>query len=365
MEKKDTIVAVGMSGGVDSSLAASLLKNKGYSVVGLTMAIYSGNEVPDKNKGHACYGPGEEDDIRLAKEVCTFLDIPHYIVDLRDEYKKTVLDYFTGEYMKGRTPNPCTRCNPMLKFGFMLEKAKKSGLSFDFFATGHYVRTEYNDEHKRYVLKKAIDENKDQSYFLYGLKKTQLKSLKFPLGRLTKEEVRSLADNQNLPAKDEPESQDFIEGGDYSGLFSGGQKKTGPIVDIEGNQIGTHRGIIHYTVGQRKGIGISAPDPLYVLKIDSKANRIVAGPKKNLFSDTLIAGSLNYLSIDPVVGELRIKAKIRHNHKAGDACLLPIDNRTVKVIFDVPQLSITPGQAVVFYSDDDTVLGGGVIQEYI
>jgi tRNA-specific 2-thiouridylase len=363
MKKNSTTIAVGMSGGVDSSLAASLLKNEGYSVVGITMSIYSGNDTADKNNGHACYGPGEVDDIRLAKEVCTFLDIPHYVVDLKEEYKKTVLDYFTAEYMEGRTPNPCIRCNPMLKFGFMLEKARESGISFDSFATGHYVRTSYDNDKKRYVLKKAIDQNKDQSYFLYGLKTGQLKNLNFPLGGFTKEEVRSCAVEQNLPAKDEPESQDFIEGGDYSGLFSGNQIKSGSIVDTEGNKIGTHRGIIYYTIGQRKGIGISAPDPLYVLKIDAKNNTIVVGPKNDLFSDTLIAGSLNYLSIDPVREELRVKAKIRHNHMADDACIVPMNDGTLKVVFDVPQLSITPGQAIVFY-DDDIVLGGGIIQDH-
>ena len=363
MDNKSVTIAVGMSGGVDSSLAASLLKNDGYSVVGITMAIYSGKDTVDKNNGHACYGPGEEDDIRLAKEVCAFLDIPHYIVDLKQEYKKTVLDYFTSEYMKGRTPNPCIRCNPMLKFGFMLEKARKTGIDFDIFATGHYVRTAYSDDNHRHVLKKAIDENKDQSYFLYGLNSDQLKNIQFPLGGLTKEEVRTIAEKQNLPAKDEPESQDFIEGGDYSGLFSEDQIKPGPLVDTEGKKLGEHRGIIYYTIGQRRGIGIAAPEPLYVLKIDAPENTIVVGQKNNLFSDTLIAGSVNYLSIDPLQQELKVKAKIRHNHKADDACITPMDNGTLKVVFDVPQLSITPGQAVVFY-DDDIVLGGGIIQEH-
>ena len=363
MDNKSATIAVGMSGGVDSSLAASLLKNDGYSVVGITMAIYSGKDTVGKNNGHACYGPGEEDDIRLAKEVCAFLDIPHYIVDLKQEYKKTVLDYFTSEYMKGRTPNPCIRCNPMLKFGFMLEKARKTGIDFDIFATGHYVRTAYSDDNHRHVLKKAIDENKDQSYFLYGLNSDQLKNIQFPLGGLTKEEVRTIAEKQNLPAKDEPESQDFIEGGDYSGLFSEDQIKPGPLVDTEGKKLGEHRGIIYYTIGQRRGIGIAAPEPLYVLKIDAPENTIVVGQKNNLFSDTLIAGSVNYLSIDPLQQELKVKAKIRHNHKADDACITPMDNGTLKVVFDVPQLSITPGQAVVFY-DDDIVLGGGIIQEH-
>ena len=363
MDNKDVTVAVGMSGGVDSSLAAYLLKRDGYSVVGITMSIYSGNDIADKNNGHACYGPGEENDIRLAKEVCDFIDIPHYIVDLKKEYKKTVLDYFTSEYMKGMTPNPCVRCNPMLKFGFMLDKAREIGIDFDIFATGHYVRTEYSDNRHRYVLKKAIDENKDQSYFLYGLNSVQLKNIQFPLGGFTKEEVRTLADQQNLPAKDEPESQDFIEGGDYSGLFSEEQIKPGPLVDTDGRKLGEHRGIMYYTIGQRRGIGIAAPEPLYVLRIDAADNTIVVGSKNDLFSDTLIAGSVNYLSMDTLQQALKVKAKIRHNHKADDAWVRPMEDGRLKVVFDSPQLSITPGQAIVFY-DVDIVLGGGIIQEH-
>ena len=352
MYNKKGTVAVGMSGGVDSSLAACLLKRDGYSIVGITMSIYSGNDIAVKNNGHACYGPGEENDIRLAKEVCDFLDIPHYIVDLKQEYKKTVLDYFTSEYMKGRTPNPCVRCNPMLKFGFMLDKAREIGINFDIFATGHYVRTAYSDDRHRYVLKKAIDENKDQSYFLYGLNSSQLKNIQFPLGSLTKEEVRVLAEQENLPSKYEPESQDFVEGGNYSGLFSEDQVKPGPLVDTEGRRLGEHRGIMYYTIGQRRGIGIAASEPLYVLRIDAAENTIVVGSKNDLLSDTLIAGTVNYLSMDLLQQALKVKAKIRHNHKADDALIRPMEDGSLKVVFDSPQLSITPGQAIVFYTGD-------------
>ncbi len=355
-------VAVGMSGGVDSSLAALLLKKAGYAVIGITMAIYSGDDSCSDSTGHACYGPGETDDINAAKAVSNFLSIPHYTIDLREEYKKTILDYFTSEYLQGRTPNPCTRCNPLMKFGFLVEKAKASGINFDMFATGHYAQI-YHDESKAcYTLKKAKDSKKDQSYFLYGIQKNCLSQLLFPLGTLTKKEVRFYANDADLPVSERPESQDFIECGDYTYLFKPEDIKPGPILDPSGKFLGVHRGIIYYTTGQRRGLGISHSEPLYVLEIDGAANTITVGPREHLYSKKLTAGNLNFVSIARPVQPLRIFAKLRQNHIPAAAEMLVCDNDKAQVIFDSPQLAITPGQAVVFY-EDDILLGGGIIEK--
>lgn len=362
MKHKNIIVAVGMSGGVDSSVAAALLKSQGYSVIGMSMAIYSGNDSAKIVKAHGCYGPGEQDDIRQAKKVGEFLGIPHYTVDLREEFRKTVLEYFKNEYLRGRTPNPCTRCNPRIKFGFMLSKARKAGVLFDMFATGHYARICYDEKKKRYILKRAIDKRKDQSYFLYGLDLGLLSRLIFPLGDLKKEEVRRHAEKIHLPVSKRPESQDFMKGVDYIRIFNNQQIKPGPIVDTTGNQVGTHKGIINYTIGQRRGLGIAHHEPLYVLRIDAKNNTIIVGSKKNLFSSSLIADHINFLFPNRPEVSVRIKAKIRHNHIADQAELILLDDGRAKVVFDSPQLAITPGQSIVFYQDD-VVLGGGIIRQ--
>jgi tRNA-specific 2-thiouridylase len=364
MNKKNKKVAVGMSGGVDSSLAAALLKNVGYEVIGLTMAVYNGEPVSGTGGGHACYGPGEDDDLLITKQVCDFLGIEHFTVDLKEEYKKNVLDHFKNEYSCGRTPNPCTRCNPMLKFGKMLQKAKKSGINFDYFATGHYVRTGYDQNKERYLLKRGSFIPKDQSYFLYGLNSKQLKDLIFPLGSFSKEEVRKMAKDLNLPVSMRQESQDFIEGGSYAGLFPEDKKIPGNIIDVMGNKLGTHKGIINFTIGQRKGIGIAASEPLYVVDIDSKNNNIVAGSKELLYADTLVARDLNYVSMETPDKPLNVQAKIRQNHSPQDAKLIPLEGGGAKIVFNTPQMSITKGQSVVFY-DEDIVLGGGVIDEVL
>ncbi|MCP4625290.1 MAG: tRNA 2-thiouridine(34) synthase MnmA, partial [bacterium] len=263
----------------------------------------------------------------------------------------------------GRTPNPCTRCNPKLKFGFMLKKARQTGIHFDAFATGHYIRTCFDTSRNRHVLKKAIDPKKDQSYFLYALAPELLSNLLFPLGGFTKDEVRRQAAALNLPVSKRPESQDFIEGGNYAALFNSEDIAPGPIVDTDGKNLGTHKGIINYTIGQRRGIGIAHSEPLYVISIDAPHNTLVVGPKPHLFSDTLIAGDLHFLSCDPPDTPLPITAKIRHNHRADSARLTLQADGKARLVFERPQLSITPGQAVVFYNGD-IVLGGGVIEKH-
>jgi len=246
----------------------------------------------------------------------------------------------------------------------MIDKAKDSGINFDSFATGHYIRTEYNEVLGRFQLKTAVYLPKDQSYFLYGLKADQLKGLIFPLGSFSKVEVRQKAKELDLPVSMQPESQDFIQGGSYSGLFDEDKKMPGNIVDPSGKKLGVHQGIIHYTIGQRKGIGIAAADPLYVVDINPQDNSIVAGPKEMLYAETLVAKDLNFVSIDIPDKELRVKAKIRQNHPPQEAILYPVENGRSKLIFNNPQMAITKGQAVVFY-DDEIVLGGGVIDEVL
>ncbi|MBN1655057.1 MAG: tRNA 2-thiouridine(34) synthase MnmA [Deltaproteobacteria bacterium] len=350
-----------MSGGVDSSYTAYYLKQQGYDVVGMTMAVFAGGLTSAVGLGHACYGPSEQQDIQLAREVCAWLGIPHYTIDLKSEYKEHVVDYFVEEYRAGRTPNPCTRCNPEVKFGFLLQKARRLGVSFDRFATGHYARVGFSEAQQRFVLQKGVDRKKDQSYFLYGLKPALLPLLLFPLGTFYKHEVRKLAEQAGLPVAQRPESQDFVQGGDYLKLFKSELVAPGPIVDTRGNELGRHKGIVRYTVGQRRGLGVTSREPLYVVRIDAEKNAVVVGRKDELLSDTLTANRLSFVSVDRPEGPLRINAKIRYRHKEASATLIPLGNENGKVVFDQPQVSITPGQSVVFYRDE-LVLGGGEIK---
>lgn len=355
-------VAVGMSGGVDSSVAAYLLKKQGYNVTGVTMAIWDGSlDIPGNGKD-ACYSANEAEDIEAVENICKDLDIPFYVVDLKQEYSEYILDYFKSEYLAGRTPNPCVRCNHKMKFGFLLEKLRQQGVYFDYFATGHYARV-VQDESGRYVLKKALNIAKDQTYFIHALDKELLPNLLFPLGELTKEEVRSIAREIGLDVADKTESQDFISG-DYSVLFKDEDIKPGDIVDEDGTVMGTHSGIINYTIGQRRGLGISYSEPLYVTRIDKNKNQVVVGTNDKLFSAGLIASQVTLSAVDSIDGEMHIKAKIRQQHKEADAVLSSVQDGRVKLMFEEMQLSVTPGQAVVFYKDD-IVLGGGIIDEAV
>jgi len=350
-------VAVGMSGGVDSSVAAALLKEKGYDVIGLCMETFDGSFNIRPTGNHACYGPNDADDIESARSVCRDLGIPLNVIDLKSEFKKRVIGYFRDEYLKGRTPNPCVVCNRNLKFGSLLEKARREGIDFDFFATGHYARAAGADG--RFLLKRPVDLSKDQTYFLYALTQVQLSRIMFPLGEYFKKEVREMAKAFGLKPSERPESQDFISGNDYRPLFTKDEIREGDIVDEKGNFMGRHKGIIHYTIGQRKGLGIQSPGPLYVSRIDAERNRLVVSEK--VFSKGLIAGELNLISVDGLNGPCRGIVKIRLQHQGSPAVIFPIEDNKVKILFNEPQMSITPGQSAVFYQGD-TVLGGGVIE---
>jgi len=351
-------VAVAMSGGVDSSVAAALLKEQGYQVSGVTMKIGAGEVFSGEGRRHGCYGPGEEKDIEDARKVAQTLGIPFYVFDLRQEYKAEVLDYFCHEYLSGRTPNPCIKCNRQIKFDALVEKARDSGIEFDYFATGHYVRIEYDESKHRYLLKKARDLTKDQSYFLFSLSQGQLGRSLFPVGDYTKEVVRKMASDFGLGVDKKPESQDFIAGG-YFPLVKAAQP--GPILDKTGNMLGEHRGVSFYTVGQRKGLGISAKEPPYVTDINLERNAIIVGSKEELYHDELIASGLNWIAIERLQQPADVKTKIRYRHQEAEAVIAPLDEDKVYIRFKEPQMAITPGQAVVFY-DDDTVIGGGTVE---
>jgi tRNA-specific 2-thiouridylase len=358
-KKKGTPVAVGLSGGVDSSVAAALLKGKGYKVRGITMQIFDGSLELREGQKHACYGPGEIEDLEAAESVCKKLNIPLDMIDLRKEYREFVIEHFRSEYLAGKTPNPCIVCNRRLKFGFLIEKAKKVGADFEFFATGHYARIVKSGG--RFLLQKAKDPSKDQSYFLYTLTPGQLSHIIFPLGTHSKNQVREMARAFDLTTADRAESQDFIAGGDYSLFFEKDEIKAGEIMDRDGKILGKHRGIIHHTVGQRRGLGIASSRPLYVLNIDAAKNRIIVGDKENLYSQGLIAKDINLIALDKIEQPYRTKVKIRLNSPAVDATVLPYKKDKLKVLFNKAQMSVTPGQHAVFYNKD-TVIGGGVIQ---
>jgi tRNA-uridine 2-sulfurtransferase len=349
--KKKVMVAV--SGGVDSSVAALLLQEAGYAVTGVTMCL----GIKEEGEGTRCCGRDAIDD---AKHVCDQLQVPHFVFDYACLMQEKVIAKFTAEYLRGRTPNPCIDCNRYLKFGSLLTKAKIMG--FDYLATGHYARIEKTDEN--WKLLKPKDKIKDQTYFLYPIEAKDLGHVLFPLGDLTKEEVRALARRANLPVAHKAESQDicFVTGGDYRQFIEErtGKMKQGDIVDVEGKVLGRHRGLIYYTIGQRSGLGISAKNPLYVVNIDSRNNRVIAGSKNDLQSIGLIAGDLNLLTSQLPAEAF---AKIRYRKKPA-RCRMEKEGDKLRINFAEAQESITPGQAVVLY-DEEEVLGGGVIEEVI
>jgi tRNA-specific 2-thiouridylase len=351
-------VAIGMSGGVDSSTAAALLLEQGYDVIGMTMQIWDDSVDLRSTAGHACYGPDEAGDIEDAAAVAERLGIPFHVFDLAEAYKREILSVFRGEYLQGRTPNPCVRCNPLMKFGLLLEEARRSGLCFDRFATGHYVRNPYVPACGCHMLKKAVDRRKDQSYFLYALTRTQRAGCLFPLGALTKDAVRRLAVRHGIPVSRKRESQDFIAG-DYTCLFPGGAPP-GPIVDTDGRELGRHDGIHRFTVGQRKGLGIQAPEPLYVVRIDGATNTIVVGREDALYRRSLRATAVTWAAGSPPAAPLRVAARTRYAAPDRPATVHPDGPDAMRVEFDAPLRAITPGQAVVLYKED-LLIGGGTI----
>jgi tRNA-specific 2-thiouridylase len=353
-------VLVGLSGGVDSSVAAALLLERGWTVTGVTMTLWDGPPAPAE--GHArgaCYGPGEAEDVASASAVAAALGIPFRTLHLAEAYRRGVLDHVRDEYRAGRTPNPCVRCNHLVKFGMLVESARREGLVFDAFATGHYARVERDAASGRMVLRKGLDASKDQSYFLYRLSQDQLAAVVFPLGDWTKERVREKARDLGLPVAERPESQDFLEEG--AADLRVGDAGPGPVVDRLGKVLGEHAGIARYTVGQRKGLGIAAPEPLYVLALDAARNAVVVGPRSALGAGGLIADDLNWVAVPGLTGPRRAACRIRYRHREAPALLTPAGD-AVLVQFEEPQPAVTPGQSAVFY-DGDAVLGGGVIHE--
>ena len=340
---------VAMSGGVDSTVAAVLLREQGYEVIGLTFATeYIQQAAAD------------------AAHVAEAMNIEHHVVDADSAFSKEVIDYFTAEYLAGRTPNPCVRCNRHIKFGLLLDEALALGA--DLIATGHYARVEYNPSCARHLLKKGADINKDQSYVLYPLTQHQLKHIILPMGSIDKNRARTIARNMNLPNADRSESQEicFVGRKDYAGFVvsqSGREIAPGPILDVSGDTVGRHRGIIYYTIGQRRSLGISSKQPLYVLEIDAERNALVIGTEEDLYSNELSAKDVNYIAERPE-SPIEIKAKIRYKHIAADGILIPAENDTARVKFISPQKAIAPGQSVVFYVGD-TVIGGGIIDRRI
>ncbi len=355
-------IAIGMSGGIDSTMAALILRDQGHQVIGLTMAIWDESIPIQQSIKSGCYGPGEKEDLIAARHACEKLGIEHHIIHLRDEFTENVLSYFCDTYVAGKTPNPCLVCNQRMKFGLLPARAREQGLEFDYFATGHYVRVAFDEGLQRYQLLRSVDETKDQSYFLTYLSQDQLARCIFPLGSTTKAETRALAQKYGFgELVSKKESQDFLETDDYSVLFEANSFTEGDIVDFKGKVLGKHRGLIHYTVGQRKNLGIPGQtDPYYVLEIDAGTNRLIVGPKQYLYKTELLAENVNWISIPEPEHRLKASARIRLQHNPASCTIQVLPDKRVHIDFDEEQLSITPGQAVVFY-DKDLVLGGGLI----
>lgn len=341
-------VVIGLSGGVDSSVAALILKQQGYDVIGVTM--------------HLCND--STDAIEDAKKVAEKLDIPFYCLDLRKDFKKYVVDYFAKEYMQGHTPNPCIECNKHLKFGLMLKKAQEL-FDADYIATGHYAKIEYNEKNSRYYICESDASDKDQTYVLYNLTQEQLMHTLMPLGEYTKEQIREIAKNYGFLNANKKDSQEicFVKDNDYANFIEkeyNYKPIKGEFVGTDANVYGLHKGIIHYTIGQRRGLGLSLKAPLYVKKLDPTTNRVILCPMDELYEDSLICKSVNLITMESLDTPIAATVKIRYSAPKVKATLIPLDNGNIKVVFNEPQKAITPGQAVVFY-DNNIVIGGGTI----
>jgi tRNA-specific 2-thiouridylase len=356
-EKRQRVVC-GMSGGVDSSATAALLIEQGFDVVGITLKLWPQdcvNRAEDK-----CCGPQAVTD---ARSVCDKLGVPYYLVDESADFQKHVIQYFADEYKAGRTPNPCVMCNQNLKFGRLIDRADQLGA--DYIATGHFARVEKSADDSRLLLKRGRDARKDQSYFLFSLRQDQLARILFPLGEKTKSDTREVARHCNLKTAEKEESMEicFVPDKDYGKFLQEAnlaQKHRGEIVDLHGHVLGHHDGIEFYTIGQRKGLGITTPKPVYVIELDVENNRVVVGDDAALDRDEFIADRCNWHPFEHLTAPIEVTAKIRYNHPGASATVTPLEGNRVKVKLHLPARAITPGQAAVFYQDD-LVVGGGWI----
>lgn len=345
-------IAIGMSGGVDSSVAAALLKEQGYEVIGITMVLWD----------------NDNSAVEDAKRICNRLGIEHFVADFRDEFKKTVMDYFASEYQNGRTPNPCIVCNRFLKFDAMQKFAMSLGA--DKIATGHYAKVEFDEARGRFLLKGAKSDQKDQTYALYSLTQEQLSKTVMPLGDLeNKEETRRLARELGFEVADKADSMEicFVPDGDYAAFIekhTGVKCPPGDFVDRDGNVLGKHGGIVNYTIGQRKGLGVTFGKPMFVTAIDAKENKVVLGEKGSEFSNALFADSMNYIYFDRLEEPISALVKVRYSAKPAMARIIPTSETCVRVEFEMPQRAVTPGQAVVIYDPENmNVIGGGIIRQ--
>ena len=358
-------IVVAMSGGVDSSVAAALLAEQGHDVIGLSMQLYDASEDSGLGDGTRAFGSCcSLGDLHDARRVAAAIGIPHYIMNFEREFNEHVISNFVHEYAAGRTPLPCAHCNSELKFATLAERAR--GFDADAVATGHYARVECDGETGAYLLKRGIDRGKDQSYFLFSLSQDQLAGAIFPVGDRPKGAVREYARSRRLPVADKPDSQEicFVPDHDYATFVAERARQTpraGAIVDERGEVVGHHAGIHRFTIGQRKGLGLSssAPTPLYVLALDTAERKVVVGPKTSLERTTLTASGVNWIPGEPAA-PLGISAQIRHRHQPAPGAVRSLGNGRAELVFDTPQIAVTPGQAVVFY-DGDSVVGGGWI----
>jgi tRNA-specific 2-thiouridylase len=363
-------IAVAMSGGVDSSTVAAMLRAEGYNVVGLTMQLWNQRRLagragmPETVTGRCC----SLDDVYDARRVAETIGIPYYVVNHEDRFERDVVRPFVQEYLSGRTPIPCSLCNNHLKFDQLLTVARQIGA--DAVATGHYARVEFDDSRGRWLLKRPTDRSKDQTYFLFGLTQEQLSRTLFPLGGMNKPEVRELARKHGLALAEKPDSQEicFVPGGDYKNFLDAYlaeqgdslPETAGELVTTDGRVIGEHGGIHNFTVGQRKGLGVATGSPLYVLQIKGDTRQVVVGDAENLYSQTLLTRRINLISVDDLGEPTRVSVKIRHRHEPAAATIEKTGADEILVTFDQPQRAITPGQAAVFY-DGEIVVGGGWI----
>ncbi len=355
-----------MSGGVDSSVAAAVLKEDGYEVIGLTMKLWDYEDVGGKvDEESSCCSV---DSINNARQVCDEIGIPHYTVNFTDIFKKEIIRNFVGEYLKGRTPNPCVLCNVKIKWEALLRKGLEIGA--DYFSTGHYAQVEFEKDRKRYLLKKGRDKGKDQSYALWGLSQEALSKTILPVGKMSKSEVREFAEKRNLKTAQVKESQEicFIPDDDYHRFLhdwdSGVEIREGEIIDKDGRVLGYHKGYPFYTIGQRKKLGIAVGRPIYVTRIEPETNRIYVGDEEDLYDIGFTAENVNMIAFDKLEKPVKALTKIRYNDDGAESTVLQTNDAEVKIIFDSPKKSITPGQSAVFYQDD-AVIGGGVIKERI